>query len=163
MTHNHIFFICHPVLFMAVLLGAVGCYDMSDQPSYKAQEGPRLSSPDEAVPIQGKEVFVQGEALINPISRTDTSVKRGRRVFEINCIMCHGAEGKGDGPVGEKFLPQPANLHEERIQKLSDADLYKRITFGFGSMPSFKKRIPPVNRWDLVNYLRDFEETDSHP
>jgi mono/diheme cytochrome c family protein len=147
------------LLLTAVLLGAAGCYDMHEQPSFKAQEGPRLTSPDESVPIQGKEVFVQDEALINPAPRTDDSVKKGRRIYEIYCLMCHGSQGMGDGLVGKKFLPQPANLNEERIQRLSDADLYKRVTFGYGSMPSFKKRIPPDDRWDLVNYLRDFRET----
>ena len=87
------------LLLTVVLLGAAGCYDMHEQPSFKAQEGPRLTSPDESVPIQGKEVFVQDEALINPVSRTDDSVKKGRRIYEIYCLMCHGSQGMGDGLV----------------------------------------------------------------
>lgn len=144
------------VLVLLVLAGTPGCRDMDDQPAFKAQEGPRLTSPPDSVPVQGKEVFVGGDVLINPYARTDDSVGRGKRIFAINCAMCHGKEGLGDGPVGKKFLPQPANLHEPRVQRLSDADIYKRITFGFGSMPSFKNRIPPDDRWTLVNYLRDF-------
>jgi mono/diheme cytochrome c family protein len=151
------------LLMTAVVSGTTGCYDMHDQPSYKAQEGPRLAAPDESVPVQGKEAFVAGEALINPFVRTDVSVERGKTLYDINCAMCHGEQGLGDGAVGKKFLPQPANLREERIQRLSDADLFKRITYGFGSMPSFKKRIKPNDRWNLVNYLRDFGKVSSNP
>ncbi|MEK6775461.1 MAG: cytochrome c [bacterium] len=147
------------LLMTAFLLGIVGCHDMEDQPSFKAQEGPRLSSPDESVPVQGKEVFVPGETLINPVPASEASVQRGKTLFEINCAMCHGKQGFGDGPVGKKFLPQPANLHEQRIQQMNDAEIFIRITSGFGTMPSFQRRITPQERWNLVNYLRGFKET----
>ncbi len=136
-----------------------GCYDMHDQPSFKAQEGPRLSSPSESVPVQGKEVFVPGETPMNTVPSTEASVQRGRLLFEINCAMCHGPQGQGDGAVGLKFLPRPPNLHEARIRKLTDADLFRRITHGFGTMPPFQKRISPTDRWHLVDYLRALQET----
>ena len=150
-----LFHLVFGILFVILLSG---CYDMHDQPSFKAQEGPRLYSPKESVPVQGKEVFVSGDALINPFPSDDSTIERGKRLYEINCAMCHGNQGMGDGAVGKKFLPQPANLHEERIQRLSDADLFVRITYGFGSMPPFQKRILPDDRWKLVNYLRDFRD-----
>lgn len=35
---------------------------------------------------------------------------RGAVVYASNCLSCHGAEGKGDGPVGMTRLPRPANF-----------------------------------------------------
>jgi mono/diheme cytochrome c family protein len=147
----------------SLIVVLAGCYDMHDQPSYKAQEGPRLQSPEDAVPVQGKETYSKGEALINPMGKTDESVKRGRRVYEINCAMCHGPKGLGDGPVGKQFLPQPPSLHSERIHRLSDADIFKRITSGWGTMPAFKTRIDPEDRWNVVNAVRDFRESSGAP
>jgi hypothetical protein len=34
----------------------------------------------------------------------------GRRLFETNCVLCHGPAGKGDGPVGAALTPQPRDL-----------------------------------------------------
>ena len=31
------------------------------------------------------------------------SIERGREIFEINCALCHGAEGRGDGPESGNF------------------------------------------------------------
>jgi len=135
-----------------------GCYDMHDQPAYKAQEGPRLYPPEGSVPVQGLEVLVPGSPA-NPVARTAESDEKGKSLFAINCAMCHGKEGRGDGPVGKKWLVPPANLHKKRIQDLQDGELFKRITEGYGTMPGLKKRIPPENRWHIVNYVREFRSS----
>lgn len=135
-----------------------GCYDMHDQPSYKAQEGPRLYPPEGSVPVQGLEV-VTSEPPMNPVARNQESVEKGRTLFAINCAMCHGKEGRGDGPVGKKWLVRPANLHKTRIQRLMDGELFNRITAGYGTMPGLKKRIPPEDRWHIVNYVREFRSS----
>jgi len=136
---------------------ATACHDMHDQPSFKAQEGPRRTVPQESVPLRGREV-IRGRALMNPFPSDDASVARGRELFGIHCAMCHGPDGRGDGPVGRVFAPRPADLHQPRIQRLSDADLYRRITVGFGAMPAFGRRIAVPDRWHLVNALREFRE-----
>ena len=140
---------------LALLLAASGCHDMQDQPSYKAQEGPRRTVPGESVPVQGREA--RGPIpRNNPVPRDDASLARGRELFGIHCAMCHGTQGRGDGPVARVLVPRPADLHQERIQRLSDADLYRRITGGFGAMPAFGRRIRARDRWCLVHALREF-------
>ena len=36
---------------------------------------------------------------MNPRPATLASLDNGRRLYEINCAPCHGASGRGDGPV----------------------------------------------------------------
>ncbi len=149
-----------PLLWLSLLAlgwGLAGCYDMHDQPSFKPQEGPRLSSPGEAVPVQGTEILAPGKVPINPVAATEDSLAAGKSLFEINCAMCHGREGRGDGPVGKKWIVPCANLHQERIHRLSDGDLFNRITAGYGTMPGFAKRLAPEERWHIVNYARQFK------
>lgn len=37
---------------------------------------------------------------------------RGASIYASNCLSCHGALGKGNGPVGVTLLPRPANFTE---------------------------------------------------
>jgi mono/diheme cytochrome c family protein len=133
---------------------------MYDQPSFKAQEGPRPGPPAGSVPVTGIENIDWGTALENPVPAGRTSIDRGRELFAINCAMCHGKSGRGDGRVGAHFTPPPPNLHEQRIIALADADIFKRIALGFGRMPAFKKRITPEDRWNLVNFVRELQRPE---
>ncbi|NIQ97817.1 MAG: cytochrome c [Desulfuromonadales bacterium] len=142
---------------LAVLcLFSAGCDDMHDQPSFQPQEAPRLTPPENAVPQRGVEVLDRSMSLQNPVPADADSKRRGARLYEINCRMCHGGK-EGAGEVGKKLQPPPPDLHQERVQQLGDGELYKRISLGFGRMPAFDKWLSPPQRWDIVNYLRTFE------
>ena len=61
---------------------------------------PRLSPPESAVPITGKEVPLTVDdiaTLSNPIP--EEMIDKGKFLYEINCAMCHGLSGTGDGTV----------------------------------------------------------------
>lgn len=34
----------------------------------------------------------------------------GKQEFDQRCAVCHGADGRGDGPMAESFTTKPANL-----------------------------------------------------
>ena len=68
-------------------------YEMHYQPSYKAHEPPRLSVPESAV------------AWFDPPPATSFA-NDGEHLFQVNCSMCHGSAGKGDGPVLKKMMEQ---------------------------------------------------------
>lgn len=131
-----------------------GCNDMHDQPSIKPQEAPRRTAPAEAVPVQGKQTITWQTLLSNPIVSSDASLHRGMDLYRINCVMCHGTRETSPGAVGQKLVPPPPDLHEPRIKALSDGDIYKRISLGFGRMPPFQPVLSATDRWHLVNYLR---------
>jgi mono/diheme cytochrome c family protein len=137
------------------VLMASSCTDMYDQPSFKAQESPRLLPAEGSVPISGAETIEWGTAIETPRARTRSSIAHGEELYAINCAMCHGTTGKGDGAVGRKFVPPPPALLDDRIQGLSDGDIFKRIALGFGRMPSFRKRLSPEDRWDVVNFVKE--------
>src|SRR2546430_4998462 len=39
------------------------------------------------------------DRLVNPRTRTSESVNHGRFLYETFCLVCHGAAGRGDGPI----------------------------------------------------------------
>jgi len=46
----------------------------------------------------------------------------GKVIFETNCMSCHGATGKGDGPVGAALDPKPRDLSMGEFKFDTDKD-----------------------------------------
>jgi copper transport protein len=93
----------------------------------------------------------------NPIPANQESVKAGEVLYIANCAPCHGASGKGDGPVGLMLNPRPADLTLHAVPGVhTDAQLFEWITNGFpGSrMPAWKSSLSDTDRWNLVNFIR---------
>ena len=96
-------------------------------------------------------------ARVNPIAPNSESIAAGQALFSASCAACHGADGKGDGPVGLTLNPRPADLRQHAIPGIhTDAQLFEWITNGFpGSrMPAFKNTLSDTERWNLVNFIR---------
>ena len=37
-------------------------------------------------------------------------IELGKEIYDDKCAVCHGLDGRGDGPVGELFAQRPRNL-----------------------------------------------------
>ncbi len=141
--------------------------DMVDQPSVKPQETLVREAPD-SVPKSGKEAMPvpsdvaevvrsrlqAGQQLNNPASMTAESIERGKEIYEIHCLVCHGDTGKGDGAVGKKFVPPPMDLSTDYVQLQADGQIYYTITHGGVAMPFYRDAIEEIDRWHLVNYVK---------
>ena len=82
--------------------------NMANQVSTGYQEGPRLAAPAEAVPVQGAALIPGPDGQqpgTQPLPATAESVQRGQRLFGVNCALCHGQGGKGDGPLSKYYDP----------------------------------------------------------
>ncbi|MCB0355692.1 MAG: cytochrome c [Bdellovibrionales bacterium] len=80
-------------------------------------------------------------------------IAKGQDVYKTNCAVCHGAEGKGDGP-GSAGMAR--NLVEGKWKAGGDSiSLFKTLQNGLPgtSMVSFK-HLPVNDRWALVHYIR---------
>ncbi len=127
---------------------------MDDQQSYKPFKAPVLAPPSGAVPVSGREIVSQESELRNPVPPSIASLEEGKALFETNCVICHGQTSAERGPVGKKLVPPPPGLDQGMVKGLSDAVIFKAITFGFGRMPVFQDKLTPQERWNLVNFLR---------
>ncbi len=93
---------------------------------------------------------------------TAEDLAAGKVYYQYYCVFCHGENGDGNGPVGESYLPRPADLREARLKSLSDGQLLRAILTGTGHEPVLEYTIPPEQRWPLVHYTRQFQKTESH-
>lgn len=72
--------------------------------------------------------------------------------YKAKCAACHGADGKGETPVGKKMGMK--DLASPEVQKMGDDELATIIADGKEKMPSYKKSLKPEQIKELVGYVR---------
>ena len=127
---------------------------MEIQPSFTSQEEP-LPVPARSIPVEGPVSIPNMGAPENPVPADDVSVSRGETLYEINCAMCHGVAGEGNGQIAALLANKPANLTLDVTQSKSDGALFLTLTNGVTDrMPSMIENLTVRDRWDVVNYIR---------
>ena len=80
----------------------------------------------------------------------------GAALFKAKCAMCHGADGKGETPMGKNLKLR--DLASAEVQKQTDADLKKIIDDGRGKMPPFKATLAAGDAETLVAFIRSLKK-----
>jgi len=95
-----------------------------------------------------------GRELRNPIPPTPAALARGQHLYQTFCIVCHGPQGAGDGPIIAKKFPAPPSYTSTRLLSMPDGQIFHVITRGTEVMPSYGGQISPDNRWNVIHYVR---------
>ena len=121
------------------------------------REGAGVLAPGAAAFLVGVFLLFTGgsEQLRNPIAPTPESLAAGEAAYLQNCQVCHGTEGRGDGPGAPGLVPPPADLvihvplHPER-------DLFRFIHDGIPgtAMAPLGSRMTDDEIWHVVNYVK---------
>ena len=168
------------LLLISVLASCSWFTDFKDQPRIEPWEAemagndttPFRGNPQFSVPVYGSAVpgFVVSRgnfltvmpavidsmaSLRNPTAASDSSIENGRMYYQINCTVCHGSTGAGNGPALNYGIAAPS-LVTDRAKGLSDGYYFGIIRNGRGSMPNYN-RIEEMDRWDVVNYIRGLQ------
>jgi len=94
----------------------------------------------------------------NPVQKSDKLVAQAKKIFEQNCVACHGPKGLGDGPAGAALPVKPANWTSSEVQKETDGELFWKISEGRGPMPPWKTTLSENDRWAMVHFIRTFKK-----
>jgi mono/diheme cytochrome c family protein len=100
-----------------------------------------------------------GAELSNPFPADDArALERGAFVYTNYCQMCHGPQGKGDGPVPKRGVPLPASLRDgENAVKMKDGQMFHVLTFGWRNMPAQAAQLSPEDRWKVIVHVRSLQ------
>ncbi len=91
----------------------------------------------------------------NPTAPDARSLENGHKYYAINCAVCHGDAGDGNGSATNFQFPKISLLTESAVNR-TDGYLYGMIRNGRGLMPTYN-RIEHLDRWDVVNYIRGLQ------
>jgi cytochrome c oxidase cbb3-type subunit III len=87
----------------------------------------------------------------NPVENDPVSMQDGRRLFRwYNCYACHGPHG--GGAIGPSL--------RDRVWRYGDSDdqIFASIAQGRpNGMPSWGKKIPEIQIWELVAYIKSMD------
>ena len=114
-------------------------------------------------PMEGTEqalvAFAASPAGRNPLARNDSAaLALGKVMYDRHCMVCHGTQGQGNGPVlGPGKFPFAPNIATIPTTGRPDGYIYAIIRAGRGLMPAYGSRTTHLERWAIVNYVRQLE------
>ena len=80
----------------------------------------------------------------------------GAAIFKTKCVLCHGADGTGNTPLGKQL--QAANLRSKDVQQKPDAELRKVVHDGQTNMPPFGDQLSDEEITQVVKYVRSLSK-----
>lgn len=111
--------------------------------------------PEYALPNNdsGYTLSAQVKNPLPPLAGKDSA--EAARLFNINCAICHGVDGKASGPlaVSEK-VGGIANLTTDVYVQMADGTMYHSIHYGKNNMGSYASQLSRKQRWQMVQYIR---------
>lgn len=84
---------------------------------------------------------------------------KGKPIYAVQCIPCHGKTGDGNGPVGKSLTPKPKAFAKGALS--SDDQMFKVIKLG-GKANGLSKDMdayPALSDqqiWDVIAYIKVF-------
>jgi len=88
----------------------------------------------------------------------DASLARGQEIYGQMCAMCHGLQGRGDGPLARTMVPRPADFRVHMAEGHTPDQLYDWTSNGVPdtAMQGFADDLSVEDRWNVINYLQTF-------
>jgi len=90
-------------------------------------------------------------AFLYTLSTPPNEIDAGQAIYTANCVACHSATGKGDGPeAAGKSIPDLTSLPQ--MVKLSQQELFNALT---KPQHTFAQ-LAEADRWAVTDYVRAF-------
>lgn len=131
-------------------------------PVFAQQNPPAAHSDGKTEPPQPTaELTIPPEAAQkpNPVKPTPAVLAAAKKTWGIDCAMCHGADGSGNGDLaGDMKLKLLDYRDPDALKNMTDGELYWIIEKGKGQMTGEGDRVKQPEIWGLVLYVRSMSK-----
>ncbi len=86
----------------------------------------------------------------------DNTRSSGQKIYNLNCMSCHGTPGKSNYL---NLVPPPGDPATDKIQHNSDGEIFYKVQSGRGQMPSFRSVLTSDELWQVISYIRSFNKS----
>ncbi|MFQ5802949.1 MAG: c-type cytochrome [Candidatus Methylomirabilales bacterium] len=84
-----------------------------------------------------------------------TDIARGKKIYRMMCLKCHGKEGKGNGPKAKTLSKKPRDYtNKEEMSQLTHDALKKAVIEGKKPMPAFRARLNDKDVENVIAYIK---------
>jgi len=96
----------------------------------------------------------------SPTAFSLASIAQGMRVYNGACVNCHGADGRGEGPLAATLNRWPPTVVGPLLGRRADGELFWHIahgmrdTQGAATMPAFAHRLNNADIWAALDYMK---------
>ena len=125
-------------------------FDYENTTADRTAAGNQLTNPLETAPDPL-------ETAPDQLETAPDHLGRGKEVYRIFCLSCHGEKGEGQGYLytSQRYPYPPASLVSEHAVGMKDGVFYHTITVGYGIMGAHGGLIRPDDRWKVILYIRE--------
>ena len=130
-----------PLILLPLLFCVFALWAQQSEPPAKAPTPEYKIPPDDA-------------ARVNPVKPSEESLAKGKKLYVIDCAMCHGETGNGKGDLASDIKNVTDFTNPDALKNRTDGQLFYVIRKGKGDMPLESDRAKDSDIWNLVNYIR---------
>ncbi|SDC10581.1 Cytochrome c, mono-and diheme variants [Cupriavidus sp. YR651] len=96
----------------------------------------------------------------SPTGFSVASIARGERVYTQHCAACHGADGRGEGPLAHTLQHWPPTVVSPLLGRRAEGELFWHIQTGMrdvrgrSTMPAFGRLLDDADTWAVLDYMK---------
>lgn len=111
-------------------------------------------------PLADSEYEKAATLIKDPFVFTKDEIEgEGKHLFTVNCAICHGDKGDGQGHLVQinKFPPPPSYLTEPLLSK-PEGQRYHTLMYGKNMMGSYASQLNNRERWLVLSYVKSLQD-----
>lgn len=107
------------------------------------------------------EGYEESVALVNPYAYAcEDDLAEGKRLYTINCAICHGDAGKGKGKISATNngpLAGVPNYMAAAYLQMEEGKMFHSMQWGKNNMGSYASQLDKEERWKVVTYVKKLQ------
>jgi mono/diheme cytochrome c family protein len=104
--------------------------------------------------------YARSASVANPVQMlTDAEMEETKRLYLVNCGICHGTKLDGNGPLWKDgsgpYPAKPATLKgDAKYDEMTEGTMFFSVTYGRNLMGAYASQLTPMQRWNIIHYIK---------